>query len=352
MCMEESNSRKLFFNKVVQNVSEEANCDIFICNSKMGRGLDDHFIELIRKKRSKENAFLILVTEGGDPDVAYRIARNFQENYKSFSVCVAGYCKSAGTLLTLGASELVMSDRAELGPLDIQLAKEDALGESLSVLAIPHALKTLQEHAFNCFEESLLEIVRRSRGRVSTKTASKIATELSVGLFSPIFQQFDPLNIGEMTRANSIASHYGTRLVEKYQNVTLESLGFLITQYPSHGFVIDRLEASQLYRNIRQPTEQEIVLIDLLGDVAVQPHTDGAIIRMLNTPVANNDKSPTVETKEQADDGKIKNFGIAKSKSPLKPARRTKARRADKTSDTGPDTGEASIRTEEQPKAS
>lgn len=349
--MEANHSRKLFFNKLVENISQESDCDIFICNSKMGRGLDDLFIEMLSEQALRKNALLILVTEGGDPDAAYRIARAFQQKYEKFSVCVAGYCKSAGTLLTLGADELIMTDLAELGPLDIQLAKEDAIGENLSVLAIPHALKTLQGHAFSCFEESLLEIIRRSRGRISTKTASKIATELSIGLFSPVFQQLDPLNIGEMTRANSIALSYGLRLLEKYQNASVEKLGYLITNYPSHGFVIDREEASQLFERVRVPTEQESMLLGMLGDVATRPQPDGATARMLNKPVVNQQNSPNIQTKEDKEDGKVEDINAAKSKPRAKPVRRARARRSSPATNPGSGTGDPAVGAERESEA-
>ena len=54
---------------------------------------------------------LLMVTFGGDPNAAYRIARVLQENYKtvspkvpkpaprgSFSIYVDTFCKSAGTI--------------------------------------------------------------------------------------------------------------------------------------------------------------------------------------------------------------------------------------------------------------
>ena len=38
-------------------------------------------------------------------------------------------CKSAGTLLLIGATSLIISDRGELGPLDVQLSKPDEIFE-------------------------------------------------------------------------------------------------------------------------------------------------------------------------------------------------------------------------------
>lgn len=104
-----------------------------------------------------KSLLLILFTGGGDPDSAFRIARYFQEKYERFTLYVTGYCKSAGTLLALGAHELIMSDHAELGPLDIQMAKKDELIEKQSGLTVMTALSSLDSRSFRAFEQFFLQ---------------------------------------------------------------------------------------------------------------------------------------------------------------------------------------------------
>ena len=59
----------------------------------------------IRHPRQKEavmqTILLILVTEGGNPDAAFRIARTLQCMYEHFYCAISGFCKSAGTLIAL-----------------------------------------------------------------------------------------------------------------------------------------------------------------------------------------------------------------------------------------------------------
>ena len=62
----------------------------------------------------------------------------------------------------MGATNIVMSEHAELGPLDIHLGRPDELGESRSGLVAMQALKTLEEESFTMFERSLLELRARS----------------------------------------------------------------------------------------------------------------------------------------------------------------------------------------------
>jgi hypothetical protein len=81
----------------------------------------------------------------------------------------------------------------------------------------------------------------KRKGRTSiTLPATEIAATLTAGLFSPIFNQVDPMHVGESYRATAIAKHYGLRLSANSENIDSDALDWLITQYPTHGFVIDR----------------------------------------------------------------------------------------------------------------
>ena len=93
-------------------------------------------------KRGK--ILLVLVTLGGDIDAAYRIAQYLRESYtEKLTVLVPSMCKSAGTLVCVGAHELVIGESGELGPLDVQVREKGELFSFHSGLAIPQALDYL-----------------------------------------------------------------------------------------------------------------------------------------------------------------------------------------------------------------
>ena len=116
---------------------------------------------------------MIVVTNGGDPHVAFRIGRSVQNHYKKVTMCVSGVCKSAGTLLLLGGHELAISEHGELGPLDIQMAQKDELMEYESGLTVITALSALHENAQDAFDHFLLSLTTKSGGRITTRTASE-----------------------------------------------------------------------------------------------------------------------------------------------------------------------------------
>lgn len=252
-------------------VEKALKADVFLYNADLERPYDQKIIDACIGRRRRKNMLLILITEGGSADVAYRIARCFQEKYERFYLYVAGYCKSAGTIVALGANEIIFSDHGELGPLDVQMRKKDELFERQSGNTVMGALAALRDKTYLSFEEAFLNMQGESSGGITAKTAAKIATNLTKGLFSSMYAQIDPLHVGEAFRALSIARAYGKRLQEGSENWKEESLDRLISGYPEHGFVIDRREAENLFENVREPSPDEIALAKCLGNIARRP---------------------------------------------------------------------------------
>lgn len=257
--------------QIADLVADELNADVILYSGPIERDIDRMLIDACVTRRRRDNVLLMLVTMGGDPHTAYRIARCFQDNYNRFILYVSGFCKSAGTLVALGAHELIFSDHGELGPLDVQMTKKDEIWETQSGLTVMDTLTALKDNAFEAFEKFFLDVMRRSGGAISAKTAAQIATEMATGMFAPLYGQVDPLHIGEAARAMSIAGHYGRRLLEIGGNVDPATLGVIMSAYPSHGFVIDCQEAQSLFQNVKRPSEGAILLAESLADQARWP---------------------------------------------------------------------------------
>ena len=266
-----SNEEKDKLKEAADRVAEELDADVILHNGSIIRPYDTLLINTCAKRCKRKNAFLILVTEGGDADAGYRIARCLQTSYSQFFLHVSGFCKSAGTLIATGAHELIISDHGELGPLDVQMYRKDELWEMQSGLEITDTLDALHEKAFEAFEKCFLTVKAKSGGSITLKMAMQMAAEMTTGLFAPIYGQVNPLNVGEAGRALSIASSYGQILLEEGRNIETEQLFRLITSYPSHGFVIDRGEAERLFLRVRKPTQPEVDLANELSDFALFP---------------------------------------------------------------------------------
>jgi ATP-dependent protease ClpP protease subunit len=86
---------------------------------------DSQLVEaLLRSINLKENdgaLDLLLHTPGGDPTAAERIVATCRSYASSFRVIVVRSAMSAGTLVAMGADSILMTETAELGPIDPQM---------------------------------------------------------------------------------------------------------------------------------------------------------------------------------------------------------------------------------------
>ena len=206
---------------------------------------------------------------------------------------LGGYCKSAGTLLTLCAEELAFGCFGELGPLDTQIDKPNEILGAESGLDLIQTLEQITESSFESFEQQMINIIRHSSGAITTKVAAEIASSLTVGIFSPISAQVDPLRLGVAKRAIRIGLAYGNRLRSE-KNVKPGTVEKLVNDYPAHGFVIDQKEASELFKNVRGFDEGEAKIFGIIDYVLRIPDENG-IISDLRTDFSNQPVPSEVE---------------------------------------------------------
>lgn len=243
--------------------------DLFIHAGGISFGQEENFSRILHATPDRpKKATLWLTTPGGDPDTAYQIARLLQKKYDHFSVFINGWCKSSGTLMCLGAKELIMDDLGQLGPLDIQILNKEEFGERLSGLNPIEALKSISLQSLDLLRQQFLSF--RFGGGLSTKQALEVATNLTGQLMSPITAQLDIMKYGEFTRSMRIAVEYGNRLAKGCGggNLKPDAINALTTGYPSHGFVIDRDEASEsLFNKVSKPCDHLLTIAESLQSV-------------------------------------------------------------------------------------
>lgn len=247
--------------------------DVFLYNGAIERGTDLDFIDFVSKNKSNDTLELIIVTPGGSPDAAYKIGKYIQSLYKKIIIYVPGFCKSAGTLLAISGDEIVFSPYGELGPLDVQMMRQDNIAGLESGLNISEAFISLERRARDTFHDLISEIVTGSGGVVSFHTASHSASEVVSALYGPIFARIDPEEVGSRARAMRIGEDYGKRLNGRFQNLKANALSMLSQTYSSHGFVIDREEASALFERVREANEVEKKLVETMGRACRFPNS-------------------------------------------------------------------------------
>lgn len=251
--------------------------DVFIYNFEISPPFDTLAVAKVNERaRRRSNIIIFLTTEGGNADSAFRLMRHFQSSYARVFVAVNGWCKSAGTLMCIGAHELWIGDTGELGPLDVQIVKADEMDEQKSGLVAEAAFEKLQHEAYKFFM-SFVKDIGASEYRVTLRTASDIATRMTVGVMERIFDKLDPVTIGEDYRSNRLAQAYAERLNVHSRNLkqsrSFDALENLLSGYPSHGFVIDRKEAAQLFKLVKPFPDQAVPLVETLGTDVIWPRS-------------------------------------------------------------------------------
>ena len=283
------------------SLAEEASSDVFIYSGEIKRGLDLKFIEAVYNDclcqgKKRDNAILLLTTRGGSPDAGYKIARYLQDNYTEFRVLVSGMCKSAGTLIAVGATEIVFTPYGELGPIDIQKRKVDSLVENQSGLVTDDTIDSLMDKAIQRHISGFYEILKNTEAAVSFETAAHVSAELVTGMLGRVFEGIHPYEVGENARAMRIAMDYCERLAKRTRNIKDAAIRTLAKSYPSHGFVIDYAEAETLFNNVRYANDAEKKLIQALGPLCRDQIPGHEYIACLSKP-----KEETGGVKKQTD---------------------------------------------------
>jgi len=240
----------------------EPDRDHILISHGINRALHQKLSLRLKTHQRFKKCTVFLTTYGGDPHAAFRIARCLRHHYHEVRLAVPSYCKSAGTLIAIGANELAIGDLGELGPLDLQVTKPDDVMERGSGLDYMQGLQVALMHAHQAF--GLFMEVRRGGIRLPTKQAGELATNMAIGMVAPLYAQIDPNRIGEMQRAIQIAKEYGERLDVYSKNLKLGALEKMVADYPSHAFVIDRKEAKTLFNSVTPMTTAEDDLVGTL----------------------------------------------------------------------------------------
>jgi membrane-bound ClpP family serine protease len=137
---------------------------------------------------------LVLFTNGGDAEAPLRIVSLIREYCESFSLLVPHRALSAGTLLALGANEIVTTPFSVFGPIDPTRAhrllprREGATEpEPISVQDMRHAMQFIREAA-------------------PKEAAVAYTPEALAQIFTALFDKIHPLAIGQLSRVMRLRS--------------------------------------------------------------------------------------------------------------------------------------------------
>lgn len=210
------------------------------------RVLYEHLVNLDFDE-GKKVIDLFLYSRGGDVSVPWRIASMVREFCEEFNVLVPYKAQSAATLLSLGADNIIMGKKAELGPIDPTLVKA-TIGEG----ALPQQEISVED------VNSFLSFVKE---RANITDQSALAQ-----MVGTLVNQISPLTLGNVNRQNShirlVARKLLTSRREKIDEEKINTIIETLTEkIYSHGHGIGKKEAKDIGLPIIFPDENTENLI-------------------------------------------------------------------------------------------
>lgn len=194
-----------------------------------------------------------LESPGGDAQAAYKLFLELRYRCASLSAVVPDYAKSAATLFLLGVDTIYMAPAAELGPLDVQVSHPHREDDIVSGLDIADSLNYLGTTAVDLMLRGGAT-VRDVTGLPRSEVIKDMST-FAVKLFEPLTSKLDPHVIHRAANQLKVAEHYAKRMLKRRNTSAKHRLSDgeadglmkrLISDYPTHEFVICREEAADL----------------------------------------------------------------------------------------------------------
>jgi len=264
----------------LEAVRAEYDAEVFLYSGAVDNRNYGILVREVAKPSTRPNALLILTTNGGQANAAYKIARLMQRSFTRFTLFAPRLCYSAGTLIALGAHCLIMDKFSELGPLDVQLDKKNELADTKSGLLSKSTFDSLSEAGFDIFQGYMLNIIGQSGGLISFDVASRVAATMTSSMMAPIFAQVNPDVVGSDYRDLNVAIQYGERLIATSGNAERTAVSKLVKSYPAHDFIIDDQEARGLFRTVDAPSEKLYKLVPPLARLLYSQATPGVVRKL------------------------------------------------------------------------
>ena len=177
---------------------------------------------------------LMLVSDGGDPTVAWRIVSLIRERVKTFAVLLPQAAYSAATLIALGADEIVMHPHGNLGPVDpqIQTIRKDEHGK---------------ESQIGFGAEDLSSFLRFTRESVGLTDQDRLAQ-----MFELFCKEVGSVQIGVAARSSQLSMTMGEKLLMMHMTDSDQSqkaatiAESLNKNFFHHGYPVSRSEAKEI----------------------------------------------------------------------------------------------------------
>lgn len=208
------------------------------------------FVEHLDKIGDTDKITLYLYTNGGDTLTSWSLVNLIRSFCKDFEIIVPANCFSSGTLICLGANNIIMTKQGSLGPIDPSI--NGPLNPPIPGINDPNARIPVSVEYVNAY----IEMAKNDFGITDEKNMTEILLHLS--------EKIHPLTLGQVYKSKSQIRMLAHKLMQ-WQNLGEEKqeniIKFLCSESGSHDYSIRRKEAKE---NLGLPIEKPYAYLLLL----------------------------------------------------------------------------------------
>lgn len=209
------------------------------------------FSEHLDKIGNTNKISLYLYTNGGDTLTAWSLVNLIRSFCDELEIIIPSNCFSSGTLICLGADNIVMTKQAMLGPIDPSV--NGPLNPAIPGIADPNVKVPVSVEYVNAY----IEMAKKDFGITNQKYMTDILLNLS--------GKIHPLTLGQVYKSKSQIQMLARKLM-KWQHLEQDKedaiIKFLCSESGSHDYSIRRKEATEsLGLPIEKPSNELYTII-------------------------------------------------------------------------------------------
>lgn len=228
------------------------------------RPLYDHLLALVEAAPQRRKIDLFLYSRGGDVSVPWRIVSMIREFCDEFCVLIPYKAYSATTMISMGADQIIMGKKAELGPIDPTLVRS-IIGEA----AVPPTEISV---------EDMFSYISFMRERANISDQAALAQ-----IMSQLADHLTPLTLGRVNRQYSHIRLVARKLLTSHrQKIEENKVGIIVDTLTekmySHGHAIGRREAAEIGLPVEMPDDE-------LEKLIWELYTEYETLLQLNNPL-------------------------------------------------------------------
>ena len=221
-----------------------------VVGSDVIRIFHDHLAAMGKQKKID----LLLITRGGNTLVPLRLNSLLREFADEVAVLVPYMAHSAGTLICLGADEIVMGAMGELAPVDPSVSNQ--FNPVRSSEDFPDGKSPSPRPRLPISVEDVTSYLQLALGKAGLDAAGMNAA------FSSLTKEVHPLALGNIMRQHTLIRHLVRQLLilhmdEKTDKEKIELIIEMLTEkLYSHDYLITRNEAERMGLKVAKPSDK------------------------------------------------------------------------------------------------